>query len=233
MASDGESLCGLWFDGQKYFASTVKGETEDKTLPVFEQTKKWLDIYFSGNEPDFMPKLSLNGSEFRKAVWDILLKIPYGSVMTYGEIAKILAKQRGVAKMSAQAVGGAVGHNPISIIVPCHRVVGTNGNLTGYAGGIDKKSAFSKLKRLMLKSLFKNSRKELTKIINYPTRGYCKSVIRQACFNFTAVFSARFFKVLYAKLWYRTLFCAFLFHFQSESLCSKREIRPLFLLLRR
>lgn len=88
MASDGESLCGLWFDGQKYFASTVKGETEDKTLPVFEQTKKWLDIYFSGNEPDFMPKLSLNGSEFRKAVWDILLTIPYGSVMTYGEIAK-------------------------------------------------------------------------------------------------------------------------------------------------
>ena len=89
MASDGESLCGLWFDGQKYFASTVKGETEDKTLLVFEQTKKWLDIYFSGNEPDFMPKLSLNGSEFRKAVWDILLTIPYGSVMTYGEIAKI------------------------------------------------------------------------------------------------------------------------------------------------
>lgn len=92
MASDGESLCGLWFDGQKYFASTVKGETEDKTLPVFEQTKKWLDIYFSGNEPDFTPKLSLNGSEFRKAVWDILLTIPYGSVMTYGEIAKNFGK---------------------------------------------------------------------------------------------------------------------------------------------
>lgn len=89
MASDGESLCGLWFDGQKYFASTVKGETEDKTQPVFEQTKKWLDIYFLGNEPDFTPKLSLNGSEFRKAVWDILLTIPYGSVMTYGEIAKL------------------------------------------------------------------------------------------------------------------------------------------------
>jgi methylated-DNA-[protein]-cysteine S-methyltransferase len=149
MASDGESLCGLWFDGQKYFASTVKGETDDKTLPVFEQTKKWLDIYFSGNEPDFMPKLSLNGSKFRKAVWDILLTIPYGSVMTYGEIARIMAKQSGIAKMSAQAVGGAVGHNPVSIIVPCHRVVGTNGNLTGYAGGIDKKSVFSKTKRLI------------------------------------------------------------------------------------
>lgn len=153
MASDGESLCGLWFDGQKYFASTVKGETEDKTLPVFEQTKKWLDIYFSGNEPDFMPTLSLNGSEFRKAVWDILLTIPYGSVMTYGEIAKILAKQRGVAKMSAQAVGGAAGHNSVLIIVPCHRVVGTNGNLTGYAGGIDKKISLLKIEKTDVKKL--------------------------------------------------------------------------------
>lgn len=154
MASYGDSLCGLWFDGQKYFASTVKGETEDKTLPVFEQTKKWLDIYFSGNEPDFTPKLSLNGSKFRKAVWDILLTIPYGSVMTYGEIAKILAKQCGVVKMSAQAVGGAVGHNPISIIVPCHRVVGTSGSLTGYAGGIDKKISLLKIEKTDMSKMF-------------------------------------------------------------------------------
>lgn len=154
MASYGDSLCGLWFDGQKYFASTVKGETEDKTLPVFEQTKKWLDIYFSGNEPDFTPKLSLNGSEFRMAVWNILMTIPYGSVMTYGEIAKIMAKRRGAAKMSAQAVGGAVGHNPISIIVPCHRVVGTNGNLTGYAGGIDKKISLLKLEKADMSKIF-------------------------------------------------------------------------------
>lgn len=154
MASDGESLCGLWFDGQKYFASTVKGETEDKLLPVFEQTKEWLDIYFSGNEPDFTPKLSLDGSKFRKAVWDILLTIPYGSVMTYGEIAKILAKQRGILRMSAQAVGGAVGHNPVSIIVPCHRVVGTNGNLTGYAGGIDKKISLLKLEKTDMSKIF-------------------------------------------------------------------------------
>lgn len=154
MASDGESLCGLWFDGQKYFASTVKGETEDKTLPVFEQTKKWLDIYFSGNEPDFMPKLSLNGSEFRKAVWDILLTIPYGSVMTYGEIAKILAKQCGISRMSAQAVGGAVGHNPVSIIVPCHRVIGTNGNLTGYAAGIDKKISLFNFEKADMSKIF-------------------------------------------------------------------------------
>lgn len=154
MASYGDSLCGLWFDGQKYFASTVKGETEDKILPVFQQTKKWLDIYFSGNEPDFTPKLSLDGSKFRKAVWDILLKIPYGSVMTYGEIAKILAKQRGISRMSAQAVGGAVGHNPVSIIVPCHRVVGTNGNLTGYAGGIDKKISLLKLEKTDMSKIF-------------------------------------------------------------------------------
>ena len=154
MESDGESLCGLWFDGQKYFASTVKGETEDKILPVFQQTKKWLDIYFSGNEPDFTPKLSLDGSKFRKAVWDILLKIPYGSVMTYGEIAKILAKQRGISRMSAQAVGGAVGHNPISIIIPCHRVVGTNGSLTGYAGGIDVKIKLLTLEGADMKRLF-------------------------------------------------------------------------------
>ena len=154
MASDGESLCGLWFDGQKYFASTVKGETDDKTLPVFEQTKKWLDIYFLGNEPDFMPKFSLNGSEF-------LLTIPYGSVMTYGEIAKIMAKQRGVAKMSAQAVGGAVGHNPVSIIVPCHRVVGTNGNLTGYAGGIDKKISLLKIEKTDVKKLIQKFPKRI------------------------------------------------------------------------
>lgn len=154
MASDGDSLCGLWFDGQKYFASTVKGETEERALPVFEQTKKWLDIYFSGKEPDFIPKLSLSGSEFRRSVWDILLTIPYGSVTTYGEIAGLIAQKNGVAKMSAQAVGSAVGHNPVSIIVPCHRVVGTNGNLTGYAGGIDKKISLLKLEKADMSKIF-------------------------------------------------------------------------------
>lgn len=154
MASDGGSICGLWFNGQKYFASTVKGETEERELPVFEQTKKWLDIYFSGKEPDFTPKLSLNGSEFRRSVWDILLTIPYGSVITYGEIAKLISQKNGVTKMSAQAVGGAVGHNPVSIIVPCHRVVGTNGNLTGYAGGIDKKISLLKLEKADMSRIF-------------------------------------------------------------------------------
>ena len=140
MASDGKALTGLWFDGQKYFAVTLSKEHEEKMLPVFEETDRWLDIYFQGKEPDFLPRVLFPcGSEFRQEVWQILLSIPYGKTMTYGEIAAYIAKQRGLTRMSAQAVGGAVGHNPISIIVPCHRVVGLDGSLTGYAGGIDKK----------------------------------------------------------------------------------------------
>ncbi len=139
ISSDGSTLTGLWFDGQKYFASTLGADYEEKDLPIFTETKRWLDIYFSGREPDFTPPLSLNGSPFRIAVWQILQNIPYGQTITYGDIARQLAAQQGKTKMSAQAVGGAVGHNPISIIVPCHRVVGAGGSLTGYAGGIDKK----------------------------------------------------------------------------------------------
>ena len=139
MASNGISLTGLWFDGQKYFAQTLSEPYEEKLLPVFEDTIKWLDIYFGGAIPDFTPVMSVHSTPFRKAVWDILLTIPYGQTMTYGEIAEILAQQTGKKKMSAQAVGGAVGHNPISIIIPCHRVVGADGRLTGYAGGIDRK----------------------------------------------------------------------------------------------
>ena len=139
LSSNGTALTGLWFDGQKYFAQTLSEPYEENLLPVFEDTIKWLDIYFSGEIPGFMPELSVHSTPFRKAVWDILLTIPYGHTMTYGEIAEILAQQTGKKKMSAQAVGGAVGHNPISIIIPCHRVVGTDGKLTGYAGGIDRK----------------------------------------------------------------------------------------------
>lgn len=139
MASNGEALTGLWFEGQKYFGNTLREQFEEKELPVFEETKRWLDIYFQGKAPDFTPPLLLEATPFRKAVWEILRSIPYGQTMTYGEIAERIAKKRGISKMSAQAVGGAVGHNPISIIVPCHRVVGANGSLTGYAGGIDKK----------------------------------------------------------------------------------------------
>ena len=138
-ASDGDHLIGLWFDGQKYFADTLDSDCEEKELLVFRQTDKWLDIYFSGKEPGFTPPINMKTTEFRKSVWKIMLNIPYGNTMTYGEIAEKLAKDTGIMRMSAQAVGGAVGHNSISLIIPCHRVVGANGNLTGYAGGIEKK----------------------------------------------------------------------------------------------
>ena len=140
MASDGECLTGLWFDGQKYSADTLPAQHEEKDLDVFRRTDKWLDLYFSGTDPDFRPPIRMNGTAFRKEVWQILLTIPFGKTMTYGEIAKILADRRGNNSMSAQAVGGAVAHNPVSLIIPCHRVIGTNGALTGYAGGLDKKT---------------------------------------------------------------------------------------------
>ena len=147
LSSDGESLTGLWFDGQKYYPNKLVEESTESELPIFAQTCNWLDIYFSGEEPDFTPSISLQTTTFRKAVYDILLTIPYGQTMTYGEIANILAEQQGVERMSAQAVGSAVGHNPISIIIPCHRVVGADGSLTGYAGGLDKKTALLKLEK--------------------------------------------------------------------------------------
>lgn len=139
LASDGEALTGLWFDGQIYFADTMSEDSKKEELPIFVQTCHWLDSYFSGKEPDFTPRLKMNTTPFRKAVWEILLTIPFGKTMTYGEIAKLIAQNRGISHMSAQAVGGAVGHNSIALIIPCHRVVGSKGNLTGYAGGLDKK----------------------------------------------------------------------------------------------
>lgn len=139
LASDEQGLTGLWFDQEKYYAMNLDPEHEEGECPAFASARAWLDQYFKGEEPDFLPPLHPLGSDFQKAVWDILLTIPYGKTTTYGEIAKQIAARRGLARMSAQAVGGAVGHNEISIIIPCHRVVGTNGSLTGYAGGIDKK----------------------------------------------------------------------------------------------
>ena len=140
MAGDGEALTGLWFEGQKYYADTLDAAHHmEAPLPVFAQTSLWLDQYFAGTEPEFTPPLHLTGTPFRREVWEILLTIPYGETMTYGDIAKILAGRRGISGMSAQAAGGAVGHNPVSLIVPCHRVTGADGSLTGYAGGLDKK----------------------------------------------------------------------------------------------
>ena len=154
LASDGEALTGLWFDGQKYFADTLDPQHEEKGLPVFEEADRWLDVYFSGKAPDFTPKLRMKTTEFRKAVWEVLLTIPFGQTMTYGEIAAIIAKQKGLNRMSAQAVGGAVGHNSISLMIPCHRVVGANGSLTGYAGGIDRKMKLLTLEKADLSGLF-------------------------------------------------------------------------------
>ena len=127
MASDGTSLTGLWFDGQKYF-------------PVFEDTRRWLHLYFSGTAPAFLPDLAPAGTPFQQDIWEILCSIPYGETRTYGQIAELYAQKHGILRMSAQAVGGAVGHNPISILIPCHRVVGADGSLTGYAGGLFRKT---------------------------------------------------------------------------------------------
>lgn len=146
MASDGKSLTGLWIEGQKYFAKSISNiYREDGDIPVFKLARSWLDRYFAGDMPA-PTELSLNpnGSDFAKNVWKLLCDIPYGRVTTYGEIARRIAAERGLAHMSAQAIGGAVGHNPISIIIPCHRVIGSDGSLTGYAGGIDKKAALLK-----------------------------------------------------------------------------------------
>lgn len=154
LSSSGQELTGLWFDGQKYFGPLILEECEEKRLPVFERTACWLDIYFSGKAPDFTPPLLMETTPFRKAVWEIMLTIPFGQTMSYGEIADRIAKQKGLSKMSAQAVGGAVGHNSISLIIPCHRVVGTNGSLTGYAGGIDKKVKLLELEGADMSSFF-------------------------------------------------------------------------------
>ena len=141
MASDGEKLIGLWLEGQKYFADNIEDSmVENENLNIFIITKRWLDRYFLGEKPDISElPLAPIGGEFRKVVWDILCQIPYGETITYGEVAKMVALKMNKKSMSSQAVGGAVGHNPIAIIIPCHRVVGARGNLTGYAGGISKK----------------------------------------------------------------------------------------------
>lgn len=139
IAADEQGLTGLWFDNQKYFADTLPKDAVAQSTSILADAARWLDIYFSGREPDFLPPLHPQGSAFRQAVWALLLQIPYGKTVTYGELSHQIAAQRGLAHMSAQAVGGAVGHNAISIIIPCHRVVGMNGSLTGYAGGIERK----------------------------------------------------------------------------------------------
>ena len=139
LSSDGQALTGLWFEGQKHFAAMLAPDAKACMLPVFCDTQAWLDLYFSAKQPDFTPPLCPKGTPFQQEVWSVLLTIPYGQTMTYGEIAMRIAKTRGTSRMSARAVGSAVGRNPISLIIPCHRVIGTDGSLTGYAGGIARK----------------------------------------------------------------------------------------------
>ncbi len=154
IAAEDSGICGLWFFGQKYFGC-VGGSKLDLSLAEYKENhsildaKRWLDIYFSGKEPDFVPRLSFCGTSFQNEVWGMLAEIPYGETVTYGELSKKIGESRG-KKMSSQAVGGAVGRNPISIIIPCHRVLGNGGAITGYAGGIDKKIALLRLEKSIL-----------------------------------------------------------------------------------
>ena len=163
LAARDEGVIGLWIQGQKHFLDSVKKEdkTVQKEHPVLRAASVWLDRYFAGEKPLISElRLAPEGSEFRQEVWNILCGIPYGGLTTYGEIAKEIAVRFGKQHMSAQAVGGAVGHNPISIIIPCHRVVGTNGSLTGYAGGIDKKIWLLQHEGVVMDRLFMPGKRE-------------------------------------------------------------------------
>lgn len=169
MASDGTSLLGLWIEGQNHFLAKHHAMLRSSSVAdcaVFVRTREWLDTYFSGQEPSFTPPIRFIGSIFQKQVWEILLGIPYGKVITYNEIAGRIARSQGKHSMSAQAVGGAVGHNPVSIIVPCHRVVGSGGSLTGYAGGVDRKIRLLELERTdMSKLTWKQPRKTASEVL--------------------------------------------------------------------
>lgn len=157
LAADNLGLTGLWFEGQKYFPPDLDVAYKEKEIPLWERVMQWLDCYFGAREPTAFVPLHFTGTEFQNQVWEMLCAVPYGKTITYGEIAGQLARQRGLKSMSAQAVGGAVARNRISIFVPCHRVIGANGSLTGYAGGIDRKR---KLLLLEKAGIRKNDRTE-------------------------------------------------------------------------
>ena len=154
LAADQTGITGAWFENQKYYAHSLDAEHTEKVTPILEDTKRWLDLYFSGKEPDFMPSLHPSGTPFQMEVWDILRQIPYGTTITYGAVAKEIARRRGIPRMSAQAAGGAVGRNPVSILIPCPRVVGSNGSVTGYAGGIDRKIKLLALEKAPVEAYF-------------------------------------------------------------------------------
>lgn len=164
MSSDGSALTGLGLASPQSAVATAAGaRPREESLPIFSETARWLDTYFRGRAPSFTPKLKLSGSDFQKRVCEIMLTIPFGETVTYGEIAAQIARERGIPRMSAQAVGGAVGANPILLIVPCHRVIGTGGNLTGYGAGIERKIQLLKLEKVDMKNLFVPKEKPLPK----------------------------------------------------------------------
>ena len=154
LSCDEKAVTGLWFEGNRHFGNSLPDDAKVGGHPLLEDAKRWLDVYFSGRKPDFLPPLRYDTTDFRKTVCGIMLTIPYGQTMTYGEIAARVADEYGIRKMSAQAVGGAVGHNPISLMIPCHRVVGSNGSLTGYGGGISRKVKLLELEGVDMSRLF-------------------------------------------------------------------------------
>lgn len=164
MRSDGSALIGLGLASQQAAGAAIAGSRpQEKTLPIFQETARWLDAYFRGRAPSFTPKLKLSGSDFQKRVCEIMLTIPFGETITYGEIAAQIARERGIPRMSAQAVGGAVGANPILLIVPCHRVIGAGGNLTGYGAGMQRKIQLLTLEKVDMAKLFVPKGKPLPK----------------------------------------------------------------------
>ena len=164
MSSDGSALIGLGLASQQAAGAAIAGSRpQEKSLPIFQETSRWLETYFRGRAPSFTPKLKLSGSDFQKRVCEIMLTIPYGATITYGEIAARIARERGIPRMSAQAVGGAVGANPILIIVPCHRVIGADGNLTGYGAGMERKIQLLTLEKVDMTNLFVPKKQPLPK----------------------------------------------------------------------
>ena len=147
LAADELGMIGLWFEGQRYFGLGLQKDSETRETPVLETARRWLDVYFSGQDPSFSVPLHVQGTEFQQRVWRALLTIPYGATSTYGQIARQMAAENGGGRVSARAVGHAVGRNPVSLLIPCHRVVGTDGSLTGYAGGIPRKASLLALER--------------------------------------------------------------------------------------
>lgn len=165
MRSDGGALIGLGLVSKQAAVAAIAGSRpQEKSLLIFQETVRWLDSYFRGRAPSFTPKLKLSGSDFQKRVCEIMLTIPFGKTVTYGEIAARIARERGIPRMSAQAVGGAVGANPILIIVPCHRVIGAGGNLTGYGAGMERKIQLLKLEKVDMTNLFLPKEKALPQI---------------------------------------------------------------------